>query len=67
GKRDIVQASRELAESNDRIKQASDSIREPVHSEQRVRNELDHYQYLMNKRKNKAEIAPKKSGPTMSM
>lgn len=67
GKRDIVQASRELAESNDRIKQASDSIREPVQSEQRVRNELDHYQYLMNKRKNKAEIAPKKSGPTMSM
>ncbi|MEB6138318.1 hypothetical protein MXF19_26790, partial [Klebsiella pneumoniae] len=36
GQRDIVQASRELAESNDRIKQASDSIREPVQSEQRV-------------------------------
>jgi len=67
GKRDIVQASRGLAESDERIKQANGSIREPLQSEQRLKNELDHYQYLMNQRKDKAEIAPKKSGPTMSM
>lgn len=42
GKRDIVQASRGLAESNGQIKQANDSIREPVQSEQRVRNKIDH-------------------------
>lgn len=42
GKRDIVQASRGIAESNERIKQASESIREPVQSEQRVRDKIDH-------------------------
>ncbi|HBV3198690.1 TPA: relaxase/mobilization nuclease domain-containing protein [Klebsiella pneumoniae] len=37
GKRDIVQASRGLAESNERIKQANESIREPIQSEQLVK------------------------------
>lgn len=42
GKRDIVQASRGLAESNDGIKQASESICEPVQSEQRIRNKINY-------------------------
>ncbi|MEH9102539.1 hypothetical protein RAF55_26935, partial [Klebsiella pneumoniae] len=38
GKRDIVQASRRLAESNGQIKQANESIREPIQSEQLVKD-----------------------------
>lgn len=50
GKRDIVQASRGLAESNGQIKQANDSIREPVQSEQRVRDKIEHDNAIAERR-----------------
>ena len=42
GKRDIVKASGALAESNERIKQANESIHHPIQSEQRVRNKIEY-------------------------
>lgn len=78
GKRDIIQASRGLAESNGRIKQANDSIREPVQSEQRVRNKINYdnamaeMRYARNRERSEQAKEPdtpshKPSYPSMGM